>query len=280
MNFSRGEARKITDLFRLYRQPELQNPSLIVGFSEDAGRLAPKVIDYLNENIKGESFCEIEPSDFFSLGGVAVEDDIAQFPESKFYFSEGKDLVIFKGSEPRFERYQFLQTILDVAEHHCRIKDLYTISGTISLVAHTTPRDILTVFNGLEFQKELRGYGLEDMDWEGPPALNSFLLWVAQRRSIPGVSLWPVIPFYLAAVDDSKAQKRVLEFLDKRFGLGIDFSDINEDLAKQSEKIAQLRTRSPEVDDYIQRLESNLTLTQEESEKLVNEVEEFLRREG
>ena len=280
MNFSRGEARKITDLFRLYRQPELQNPSLIVGFSEDAGRLAPKVIDYLNEKIKGESFCEIAPSDFFSLGGVAVEDDIAQFPESKFYFSEGKDLVIFKGSEPRFERYQFLRTILDVAEHHCRIKDLYTISGTISLVAHTTPRDILTVFNGLEFQKELRGYGLEDMDWEGPPALNSFLLWVAQRRNIPGVSLWPVIPFYLAAVDDSKAQKRVLEFLDKRFGLGIDFSDINEDLAKQSEKIAQLRIHSPEVDDYIQRLESNLTLTQEESEKLVNEVEEFLRREG
>ena len=39
----------MTDLFRFYRQPELQNPSLIVGFSEDAGRLAPKVIDYLNE---------------------------------------------------------------------------------------------------------------------------------------------------------------------------------------------------------------------------------------
>ena len=87
-----------------------------------------------------------------------------------------------------------------------------------------------------------------------------------------------MIPFYLAAVDDSEAQKMVLEFLDKRFGLGIDFSDINEDVAKQNEKIAQLRTRSPEVDNYVQKLESNLTLTEEESEKLVEEVEGFLRR--
>jgi len=268
----------MTDLFRFCRQPELQNPSLIVGFSEDAGELAPKVIDYLNEKIKGESFCEIEPSEFFSLGGVAIENDVAQFPESKFYCGERKDLVIFKGSEPRLERYQFLQTVLDVAVHHCKIKELYTISGTISSIAHTTPRSILTVFNQPEFQEKLQGYGLEDMNWEGWPALNSFLLWVAERRNIPGVSLWPVIPFYLAGVDDWEAQKRVLEFLDERFGLGIDFSDINEDVAKQNEKIAQLRTRSPEVDNYVQKLESNLTLTEEESEKLVREVEEFLGR--
>jgi len=266
----------MTDLFRFSRQPELQNPSLIVGFSEDAGELAPKVIDYLNEKIKGESFCEIEPSEFFSLGGVAVEDSVAQFPESKFYCGERKDLLIFKGSEPQFERYQFLQTVLDVAQHHCKIRELYTISGTISSIAHTTPRSILTVFNQPEFQEKLRGYGLEDMNWEGRPALNSFLLWAAERRSIPGVSLWPVIPFYLAAVDDWEAQKRVLEFLDERFGLGIDFSDINEDVVKQNEKIAQLRTRSPEVDSYVQKLESNLALTQEETEKLAGEVKKFL----
>ena len=114
----------MTDLFRFCRQPELQNPSLIVGFSEDAGELAPKVIDYLNEKIKGESFCEIEPSEFFSLGGVAIENDVAQFPEGKFYCGERKDLLIFKGSEPQFERYQFLQTVLDVAQHHCKIRSI------------------------------------------------------------------------------------------------------------------------------------------------------------
>jgi len=131
----------MTDLFRFCRQPELQNPSLIVGFSEDAGELAPKVIDYLNEKIKGESFCEIEPSEFFALGGVAIENDVAQFPEGKFYCGERKDLVIFKGSEPRLERYQFLQTVLDVAVHHCKIKELYTISGTISSIA-TPPLEV------------------------------------------------------------------------------------------------------------------------------------------
>lgn len=268
--------RNMTDLFRLSRQPRLQNPSLIAGFSEDIGRLAPKVIDYLNKNIRDESFCEIEPVDFFPLSGVVVENDVALFPENRFYCGERNDLVIFKGSQPRLERYKFLQTILDVAEHYCGATELYTISGTIAPIAHTAPRSILAVFNQRQFQDKLRGYGLQNMTWEGLPALNSFLLWVAQRRNIPGVSLWPAIPFYLASLDDFRAQKKVLEFLDKRFGLGIDFRQIDEEEADQNKKIAELRSRSPEIDNYIQRLESNLTLTQEESEKLVKEVEEFL----
>ena len=266
----------MTDLFRLSRQPKLRNPSLIVGFSEDTGRLAPKVIDYLNKNIRGESFCEIDLVDFFPLNGVAVENDVAQFPESRLYCGERNDLVIFKGSQPQLERYKFLQTILDVAEHYCGATELYTISGTIAPIAHTTPRSILVVFNRRQFQDKLRGYGLQNMTWEGPPALNSFLLWAAQRRNIPGVSLWPAIPFYLASVDDFKAQKKVLEFLDKRFDLGVDFRQLDEEEAGQNKKIAELRSRSPVIDNYIQRLESNLTLTQEESEKVVKEVEEFL----
>jgi len=42
-------------------------------------------IEYLNRKIKAKSFFEIEPTDFFSFGGVATEDDTAQFPECRFY---------------------------------------------------------------------------------------------------------------------------------------------------------------------------------------------------
>ena len=33
------------------RQPELQNPSLVVGWSADAGKLGAKVTDYLNRKL-------------------------------------------------------------------------------------------------------------------------------------------------------------------------------------------------------------------------------------
>ena len=173
------------DLFKFSRQPKFESTSLIVGWQRDAGKIAPAVIDFLNEKMSGQKFCEIKPAGFFSLGGVTIEDNIAQFPESKFYCGQRKDLVIFKSDEPQYHRYQFLQALLDVTEHYCKIKEFYTISGTPSFTAHTTPRRILTVFNQPEFQKRLRGYGLVDMDFEGPPAISSYLLWVAKKEEFP-----------------------------------------------------------------------------------------------
>ena len=271
--------RETTDLFKLYRQPKLEKPALIVGFSDDVGRLGPKVIDYLNANIEAESFCEIEPTSFFALGGITVEDSIARFPDNRFFYNEERNIVTFKGSEPLFERYEFLQAVLDVAEHYCGITKIYTVSGITSLAAHTKPRIILAVCNQLEFQDKFKDCGLDNMNWEGVPALNTYLLWVARRRNIPGISLWPGVPFYLRSVDDPKAQKSVLEFFDRQFELGIDFSDINGEEEKQNRKLARLRADAPEVDKSIQRLETNFPLSQEEGELLDKQVEDFLKSE-
>ena len=72
------------------------------------------------------------------------------------------------------------------------------------------------------------------------------------------------IPFYLVAVGDPKAQRRVLEFFNQRFDLGIDFSDLDEEIKIQSEKLAQVRNGFPDIDESIKRLESNLMLSEEE----------------
>jgi len=271
------------DLFKLSGQPELRSPSLVVGWSTDAGKLGSKVTDYLNKKLGSRDLGEIEPVDFFPLGGVTIEDDLIQFPESKSYSCPKNDLVIFKGDTPSYEWFKYINLILDVAGHYGRVKELYTIGGMVSLGAHTAPRELLAIFNSLELKQALSQYNLgRNMDYQTPPGqrptLNSFLLWVARQRNIPGVSLWVPIPFYLVAVEDPKAQRKLLEFFDQRFSLQIDFQDIDEETRKQNEKIAQIRTLSQEIDDYISKLESNLRLSEKENEKLVKQIEEFLRR--
>jgi len=258
------------------QQPNFENPALIVGWDKDAGQLSPKVIDYVNKKINSKSFCEIEPTDFFPLAGVTIEKDIAQFPEGKFYCGQRNDLVIFKGTEPGFERYRFLNGICDLAQRHCKIKHLYTISGTISSTAHTEPRRIWAVFNQQEFQKQLRGFGLKDMTWEGKPAISSFLLWVAQRKGVPAVSLWTQIPFYLAASEDFQAIKLTLSFLDRRFNLELDFKELDEQIAEQDKKIDQLRQEDSEINRYIGALENGLSLSEEEQLELIKAVTEIL----
>jgi len=269
--------------FEIYGEPEIESSSLVVGWSEDAGKLGTRVADYLNKKLGGEEFGEIEPADFFPLWGVSVEDGVAQFPVSKFYWCREKHLVILKSSQPGSEWHRFLNSVLDVAEDYCHAKELYTIGGMVSLAAHTSPRELLAVANSPEMREILSQYDLaRGFDYETAPGqrptLSSFLLWVARRRKVAAASLWVPIPFYLVAAEDPRAWRKTVEFLDRRFGLGIDLGDLDEDVARQDEKIAQLRSRSSEVDTYIRRLESNLGLTEEENEKLVKEVEELFRR--
>jgi len=268
------------NIFKFSERPQFENPSLIIGWQEDSGKLSPKVIEYLNKKIKGKSFCEIEPTGFFSLAGVAIENNIAQFPENKFYYSQRNDLVIFKGNEPRFERYKFLNAIADLAQHHFKIKELYTISSTISPAAHTSPRRISAVFNQREFQKSLRGCGLEDMNWEGPPAINSYLLWIAKNRGIPGASLWPQIPFYLAASEDFQAIKMTLSFLETRFNLDLDFTELDEEIKNQNTKIEMLREEDSDIDKYIGMLEGELPLSEAEQVELTMKVTELLEQKS
>jgi len=272
----------MNDPLKFSWQPKLQRPSLIVGWGIDVSKLGAKVTDYLNRKLGCQSFCEIEPVEFFLLGGVTIEDDLVQFPESKFYACPENDLVVFKGTPPSQEWYKFLNLILDVAEHYCHVKELYTIGGMVSPAAHIAPRELLGVFNSPELKKTLSHYNLAGgLDYETPPnqrpTLNSFLLWAARGRNIPGANLWVPVPFYLVTVDDPEAQRRVVEFLNQRFDLGIDFGDLDEESRRQNQMMAELRNSFADIDESIRRLESNLRLSEEESQRLVKEIEKFFR---
>jgi len=271
--------------FVIYRKPELESSSLIVGWSEDAGNLGTRVIDYLIDKLETVEFGEIEPPDFFPLGGVSVQDDVAQFPGSRFYYCAEKNLVIFRSNPPRTEWYRFLNAILDVAEHYCHANEVITIGGMVFMGAHTVDRNVLALYNSAETKTALGQHSMGgDIDYETPPGqrptLSSYLLWVAGRRNIAAASIWVPIPFYLVSTEDPQSSGKILDFFDRRFNLDIDFSDIDRDIAEHNEKMTQLRSRSPEVDRHISKLESSFGLTQEESEELVREVEGFFKQTG
>jgi proteasome assembly chaperone (PAC2) family protein len=263
-------------------QPEPQNSSLIVGWGSDAGRLGEAVTDYIIERLDGRFFYEIDPSKYFSLGGVTIEDDLVQFPESKFYACNKHNLVIFKSAPPTFEAYKFVNQILDIAVRYCKVKEIYSIGGMVSPGMHTVSRQLIGTFSSTRFKEELGSYGLENnLNYETPtgqkPTLNSFLLWITRRRNLTGVNIWTPVPFYLMSVDDPKSQKRVHEFFNQRFKLGMDLSEFDENIKKQNMKINQLRNTNSEIDDCLIRLESNLRLTEDENMKLVKQVEEYLK---
>ncbi len=269
--------------YKFYKKPVLKSASLLVGWSEDTGDLGLQIIDYLNKELSCQEFCEIEPEEFFPMGGVSVGHDVAHFPESKFYYCPKRNLIIFRSSVPRLEWHKFLNSVLDVVQNCCRLKEIYTIGGMVSSSSHTMPRALMAIANSVQMKKILGSYDLaSDVNYETPPGqrptMNSYLLWVAKRRNILGASLWVPIPFYLMGVQDPAACKTIINFLNLQLNLGIDFTGLNEEIAQQNKKIAEIIKRYPEIANYINQLESNLSLNEEESNKLADVIENYLKR--
>lgn len=268
--------------YHLRAKPEFESASLVVAWGGDMSGLGTRVADYLIRKLSGQVFADIEPAEFFSLSGVTVDNDVAQFPESRFYACPKNSLAVFVSDPPAFNWYSFLSLVLDIAQEHCRVKELYAIGGLVSSSAHTAPRGLMGTFSSLEFKTALDRYDIAgELTYETPsdqkPTLNSFLLWAARRRNIPGVCIWVPIPFYLLSVGDPQSEKKVIEFLSQRLSLPVDFSDLDAEIRHQNEEVARLRGSAPDINDCIGRLESNQALSKEENDALVQRIGESIK---
>ncbi len=251
---------------------------MIICWDEDAGRIGPEVARYLNEQFNAIPVGDICPIDFFTLAGVAIENDVARLSRTRLYYAEQKNLLILQSASPQFQHYKFFTAVLDLAEHYCRIKGLFTVNGFVASVPHVAERRILVVFNNEDFQKQFRSYSLQNMDYEGFPAISSYLLWMAKERNISAVSLWPEIPFYVSSNKDPQAVKAVVNLFNDRFQLDFDFDELNEQVELQNTKIEHLREENSEIDESLRNLESGLSLNEAEQINLANAVNELFGR--
>jgi proteasome assembly chaperone (PAC2) family protein len=283
MNFLKG-AEGMRNPRDLQYVSQSKNFSLIVGWTYDAGKLGEVVTDYFIQQLGGQLFFEINPEEYFTISGVTVEDDIVQFPESRFYVCPKYDLLLFKSTPPVFGVYQFFNRVLDIAENDFKVNRVYTIGGMVSLSSHTGPRRLIGTFSSKEAKESLSSYEIEsESDFETPsgqrPTLNSFLLWMTQRRHITGVNLWMPVPFYLMSVGDPKSQKKVLEFFHQHLNLRIDLTAFDQAIIKQNTKLNEMRDNSPDLDNYMTRLENNETLSEDENLKVAEQIEEYLKKD-
>ena len=273
----------MTQPLQFSAQPKLRKPILVVGWESDTAQLGARVTDYLVKKLDMQAFCNIDPVEFFPLGGVAIESDVVQFPQSTFYACYEYNLIIFRSTIPRYEWHKFLNLIIDVAQEHCRVKEMYAVGGMVTLTPHTVPRESWATFSSPQIKKALTPYQLSrDMDFETPPGsrptLNSYLLWIAKTRNLPAANLWVPVPFYLMSNDDPGSYKKALEFIDNRLDLHLDFRDIDASIKQQNDKLARLRQSATEIDEIIGKLENEQPLSEEERENLVKAVDDCLRQ--
>ncbi len=265
-----------------YRHIPLSNPTLMVGWqTQDVGNVGTGVISFLQQNCGGEETAEIDPLGFFAFEGAIFKEDLIQIPQSKFWASTESNLLLFSSDEPMYGKYDFLNTILDYCQERHQISRLYSFNGNPSYTTHTKRRRLLLVCNRESFRDDFpENSNLEHASWEGPPAMSTYLLWMAQKKGIAGATLWVEVPFYLATQEDPLAIKSILNLLDPRANLNLDLAALDQKISRQHRLLRELSESDPEVCSTLEKLEGGDEDSLDENEQmaLTKKVYEYLRK--
>jgi predicted ATP-grasp superfamily ATP-dependent carboligase len=244
---------------------------------KDIGDVSRGVADFLARAAGGHSFCQIEPADFFAVGGVTVESNIATFPQSRFFHDDHSNLLLLRSDEPQSRRYEFLNAVLDLAEHY-KVESVYTVDGTASMIPHTFDRRAFGVFNGAEVQQRLKWHLPVGLRWHGTPPMSAYLLWLAGRRGLQAAGLWVEVPFYLSDRQDAQAVKSAASLLGRIVGWDYETEELDRRVAEQEETLAHLRQEDLEIDARIRRIEQGESLDDDEQVELIEAIHGAFRR--
>jgi len=293
---------------KLHKEPELNRPTMIVGWP-GIGNIGILAVDTMRQELQAEELGEIEPWDFFYPSKVRIRAGVlaeVEFPSNKFYYKKlaDKDLLFFIGEEQPSGRgrlyaeggkaYEMANLVLDVAERFgCR--RVYTSGAAVALTHHMVKPRVWAVATTRALVTEARSYVntllMSHVEGRGNQGnitgLNGLLIGVARKRGLEGVCLMGEIPDYLSRVPFPypKAAQSVLEVLSTIMGTSIDLS-VLDDMADQMESVVEnvYQQFPPEIRDKIEQRKEIIqarpgAITAEDETWIKEHIDEFFKKE-
>lgn len=243
---------------------KLQAKCLIIAWQGEFGLLSERVLAEMEKQDTASVVFELEIEKYFSLSGIAVREDLANFPAGTLKYLSGRQLLIFKGSIPEFNQYDYISKLIKAAADY-QANEIICLGSVGAMISHTVPHRLMAVVNSDIHKYSLENTGVEcNMNFDTPPNqkvdINSFVIWQAGKCGINAMSLWQVLPFYLQTSGDAAAELLLLEFLRDRFELEIDLDEISQRAQYQSDQIQNLRQTNAQVENGLSMLEGGLSL--------------------
>lgn len=245
---------------KLYQRPRLKEPYLIAAWP-GMGNVALKTARYLQEKLNAQKVEEIEPADFFQLGGILIKDaaiEPAEPPRSRFYYRKDEnlrnDLLIFIGEAQPVagKEYEFGNRILEVAEGF-KVKRIYTFAAMPTSMDYKKRPEVWAATTSREMVEDLKGYDLRILNEGTISGMNGLLLGFAKARGIEGICLLGEIPYYTIQIENPRSSQAVLERLTEMLGIHIDLTEL--------EQLAEFNER--EIMKYIHQIKEQIREEQE-----------------
>jgi proteasome assembly chaperone (PAC2) family protein len=276
--------------------------TLVVAFGGwiDAGRAATGAVRHLIGDLGAERLAAIDPEEFFVMTQERPEVRLKpdgereiHWPRSEFSAwrpDDGRDgLLFFSGPEPHQRWRTYTTAFLDVAER-CGVKRIVSLGALLASAPHSRPIRVTARCTEPDVRAMLEAWGIYRVPtYEGPTGISSVILDAAARRNMEHVGFMGQAPHYLPDTENPAAIEALVSYAARLLHLNPDMSSFAESIRDFRTQVDRAVARARATRDHVRQLEQQYDAAESEeqrlpegeldSEKLMRELQDFLRKQ-
>ncbi len=285
------------------REPPANLTTMVMAFGGwiDAGRAATGALRHLVSDLGAVPLARIDPEEFFVFtqerplvrsrpdGGRDI-----QWPRSEFFAwrpSDGGDgLLLFCGPEPHQRWRTYTKAFLGVAER-CGVRRIVSLGALLAGAPHTRPIRVTARCTDPAARSLLEAWGIyRPPTYEGPTGISSVVLDAAERLGMQYVGFMGQAPHYLQDSENPAAIQALVTYAARLLHLSPDMSHFAEAILDFRTQCDRAVARDRGTREHVRKLEQEYDAAASEerpslpggdldSEKLMQELEDFLRKQ-
>jgi proteasome assembly chaperone (PAC2) family protein len=285
------------------REPPANLTTLVMAFGGwiDAGRAATGALRHLARDLGATRVARIDPEEFFVFTQERPEvrlradgDRDLHWPPSEFLVWEppgGREgLLLFSGPEPHQRWRAYTKAFLDVAER-CGVRRIVSLGALLAGAPHTRPIRVTARSTDPAARSLLEAWGIyRRPTYEGPTGISSVVLDAAERRGMQHIGFMGQAPHYLRDSENPAAIQTLVGYVARLLDLSLDMSQFAEAIEDFRTQCDQAVARDRATREHVRQLEQEYDATvgeegqplpggEVDSEKLMQELQEFLRKQ-
>jgi len=267
----------------------------------DAGRAATGALRHLTRDLRAARLARINPEEFFVFTQERPEVRLRpdggrdiHWPRSEFFAwqpEDGRDgLLLFCGPEPHQRWQAYTKAFLGVAEG-CGVKRIVSLGALLASAPHTRPVRVTARCTDPAAKSLLEAWGIyRPPTYEGPTGISTIVLDGAERRGMQHVGFMGQAPHYLPDSENPAAIETLVTYVARLLNLSPDMSHFAEAIQEFRGQCDQAVARDRATREHVRKLEQEYDAAASEeqqplpggeldSDRLMREVEDFLRKE-
>jgi proteasome assembly chaperone (PAC2) family protein len=291
------------DHVELAREPPVGLTTMVLAFGGwiDAGRAATGALRHLVRDLRAARLARINPEEFFVFTQERPEVRLRadggrdiHWPRSEFFAwqpGDGREgLLLFCGPEPHQRWQAYTKAFLDLAER-CGVRRIVSLGALLASAPHTRPVRVTARCTDPAAKSLLEAWGIfRPPTYEGPTGISTIVLDAAERRGMEHVGFMGQAPHYLPDSENPAAIQTLVSYVARLLNLSLDMSHFAAAIQEFRGQCDQAVARDRATREHVRKLEQEYDATAGEeqaplpggeldSDRLMREVEDFLRRE-